>query len=309
MKKILSSLLLFQILAGLLIAQEWTVPADKKGRLSPFPFSDSIRKAGLQLYSLNCMSCHGTPGKGNFQALVPPPGDPATDKIQHNADGELFYKVSEGRGQMPSFKNTLASKDIRTIVSYIRSFNPAYVQSVMPEITSGAYSGAVIALSLLLNPSRDSVMLKASAIRGNSVVPVTGAGVKLFVRRTFGLLPLDEEKTTNDQGMAFFPVPSDLPGDTAGKIQVSARFTDEDQFGPVSKDTLLQVGLRIEPVSLVKDRAMWNVVRKAPWWIILTYSLGVLVVWGFILLVLLKLRDIYIIGEHIDSVGAKKNES
>ena len=301
MKKIFSGLLLFQICAALMIGQDWTVPADKQGRLCPFPFNDSIRKAGLQLFNLNCMSCHGTPGKGNFQALVPPPGDPATDKIQHNTDGEIFYKVSEGRGQMPSFKNTLSSPQIWSIISYIRSFNKSYTQSVMPEITSGIYSGARIAITLLMNPGRDSIMLKATAVRGSSVAPITGAGVRLFVNRTFGSLPLDEEKTTNDDGMAVFSVPRGLPGDTAGRIQVSARFTDEEQFGSVSKDTLLEAGAKTLPISLVRDRSMWNTVRKAPWWILLTYSLGVLLVWGFILFVLLKLRDIYIIGEHLES--------
>lgn len=44
---------------------------------------------------------------------------------------------------------------------------------------------------------------------------------------------------------------------------------------------------------------MWNSVRKAPIWIILTYTCGVLGVWGFIFLVLFKLRDVFIIGHHI----------
>lgn len=301
MKKTFTGLLLFQIFATLVFAQEWTVPADKRGRLSPFPFNDSIRKAGLQLYNLNCQSCHGTPGKGNFQALVPPPGDPATDKIQHNTDGEIFYKISEGRGQMPSFKNTLSSREIWNIVSCIRSFNKAYIQSVMPEITAGAYSGALISISMILHPIRDSVTLRAAAIRGSSVVPITGAGVRIFVKRTFGFLPLDDEKATDNQGIAVFAIPKGLPGDTAGKIQVSARFTDEEQFGSISKDTLLEAGVKTRPISLVRDRAMWNTVRKAPWWILLTYSLGVLMVWGFIIIALLKLRDIYIIGEHLGS--------
>src|SRR5512145_3067834 len=73
-------------------SQEWVVPSDRQGKLSPFAFNDSIEKAGLQLYNLNCMSCHGSPGKGNFQQLIPPPGDPATEKIQHNRDGEIFFK-------------------------------------------------------------------------------------------------------------------------------------------------------------------------------------------------------------------------
>jgi hypothetical protein len=159
---------------------------------------------------------------------------------------------------------------------------------------------------LSLNEVRDSVTLRAQAVRGGTVVPVTGAGVKLFVKRTFGFLPIDEEKMTDDNGLAFFSVPKGLPGDTAGKIQVSARFIDEEQFGSVSKDTLLDAGIRTIPVSLVKERSMWNIVRKAPWWILLTYSLGVLLVWSFIIVALMKLRDIYIIGEHLKTGSGSK---
>jgi len=50
------------------------------------------------------------------------------------------------------------------------------------------------------------------------------------------------------------------------------------------------------PVSLPAKRAMWNTVRKAPVWVILAYGLGVLAVWGFIMVVMLKLRDIFTVG-------------
>jgi cytochrome c553 len=278
-------------------SQDWQVPADRQRRLSTFAFNDSIEKAGLQLYKLNCMSCHGTPGMGNYQPLVPPPGDPATEKIQHNLDGEIFFKISEGRGQMPSFKNTLSTGDIWNLVAYIRSFNSGYVQSVMPEITSGAYPGALITISLRLASEKGSVIMKVSAIKDNTAIPVIGAGVKLFIKRTFGMMTLGEEEITDNNGIATFGIPPDLQVDTAGNIHLSARFMDEEKFGSIAKDTILQAGLPVVPVSLVKDRAMWNTLRKAPLWILLTYGLGVILVWGFIILVMLKLRDIFIIGE------------
>lgn len=289
------------------LSQEWTVPADRKGKLSTFSFTDETRKAGERLYTLNCMSCHGTPGKANYlTTLVPQPGDPATDKIQHNLDGEIFYKVSQGRGPMPSFKNSLSATDIWNIVSFIRSFNSSYVQSVMTIITSKAYPGAEIAISLALNQAKEIITMKVTASSGKSVVPVKDAGVKLFVKRTFGRMMIDEEKTTGPEGLAEFKIPAGLPGDTAGNINISAGFTDEETFGPFSKDTVLKAGVKVIPVSLTRDRAMWNVVRKAPVWVILTYSFGVLGVWGFIFLVLLKLRDMFIIGSHLTKEPQKE---
>jgi len=297
MKSLLLSILISQLILPVMNGQDWVVPADKKGKLSSFPFDETTRNAGQKLYTVNCMSCHGTPGKGNYLKLVPPPGDPGTDKIQHNSDGEIFYKVTEGRGQMPSFKSVLTSTEIWNIISFLRSFNNSYKQQVMPVITSSAYPGALISLFLSFNQAENSIILHASAVKETSSVPVQGAAVKLLADRTFGHLSLDEEQVTDKDGMAIFKVPAGLRGDTAGNVHVSARFTNEELFGAVIKDTVLKAGIKTIPVSLVAQRAMWNNVRKAPVWIILTFSLGVLIAWGFIFVVLMKLRDIFIIGD------------
>jgi mono/diheme cytochrome c family protein len=289
-----------------LLAQEWTVPDDKKGKLSTFSFDDNTRKLGLKVYTTNCMSCHGAPGKGTFLKLVPPPPDPASDKMQKNSDGEMFYKVQTGKGQMPSFRNVLSSDEIWQVISYIRTFNPNYKQLIMPVITSSAYPGAVIKMVLSYNFADSSVVLNASAVKAASQEPVKNAGVKLFVYRTFGALAVDEEKTTDQAGRAVFRIPHSLPGDTAGNLRVSARFTNEDVFGSVSKDTVLHSAIKITPVSLTAQRAIWNVVQKAPLWILIAYPAGLLTALGFIILVFLKLRDVFIIGKQLRRTRVKK---
>jgi len=276
--------------------QDWVVPDDRKGRLSTFPFTDDTRKEGEKLYQVNCHSCHGDPGRNNFIALQPPPGDPATEKIQRNSDGEIFHKVSAGRGQMPSFRSVLTTDEIWKVVSFIRSFNRSYVQKVMQVITSSAYPGAIISMKLAYDEAAKQVLVIASATSETGTVPVTGAGVRLLAARYFGKMAVDEEKTTDVNGVATFSVPEGLRGDTAGNIGFSAMFTDEATFGSVSKDTVLMAGMPVIPVSLTANRAMWNTVRKAPVWIILAYGLGVLAVWGFIVLVMFKLRDIFTVG-------------
>lgn len=249
--KLIVLITLLQISSQVIFSQEWVVPADKKNKLSNFLFSDGTRKTGERLFTINCMSCHGTPGKGNYlAALVPPPGDPATDKIQHNTDGEIFYKVSQGRGLMPSFKNVLSSADIWNIISYVRSFNKSYVQSVLQVFTSSEYPGAAIGVTFALDSVKDKIVLKVTARTEKSEVTVKGAGVKLYVKRIFGQMMLDEEKITDNLGFAMFSIPAGLPGDTSGNITVSARFADEERFGPLSKDTVLQAGVKVFPVSL-----------------------------------------------------------
>jgi len=296
MKYIISILLFFLLLPSLSWSQDWVVPEERRGRLSTFPFTDETRKSGEKLYTANCMSCHGTPGRGNYLNLIPIPGDPATEKIQKNSDGEIFHKVSAGRGQMPAFRNVLTGEEIWNIVSYLRSYNKTYVQKVMQVITSAAYPGAVIRMRVGFNEADSTITVNALAVDETKTVAVTGAGVRLFAQRYFGHLQVDEEKTTDQNGDATFRVPDGLPGDTSGNISFSAKFTDEETFGAVSKDTVLAAGIITARPGLTAERAMWNTVRKAPVWVILAYTLGVIGVWGFILLTLIKLRDIYTIG-------------
>ncbi|MFN2314963.1 MAG: cytochrome c [Bacteroidales bacterium] len=296
MKYAVSFLLCMLLLPSLLRGQDWVVPEERRGRLSTFPFTDETRKEGERLYNINCLSCHGTPGKNNYIALEPSPGDPATEKIQRNSDGEIFHKVSAGRGQMPSFRSVLTTEEIWKIVSYVRSFNKDYIQKVMPVITSAAYPGALISMTLAYNTADRLVTVMALATDEAKSVPVTNAGVRLFASRYFGMMPVDEEKLTDSNGAATFSIPADFPGDTAGNVSFSAMFTDEEIFGVVAKDTVMKAGAVTTPVSLVAQRAMWNTVWKAPVWLILSYFLGVLAVWGFIFLVMMKLRDIYTVG-------------
>lgn len=296
MKYTIAAIVSLMILPSPASGQDWLVPDDRKGRLSTFPFSDETRKEGERLYRINCQSCHGDPGRNNYIALVPAPGDPATDKIQRNSDGEIFYKVSVGRGQMPSFRSVINTEEIWKVVSYLRSFNRSYVQKVMQVITSSAYPGALISMRISYDAAGGIISVIAAATSESGVVPVTGAGVRLLASRYFGKMQVDEEKITDINGVALFKVPEGLPGDTAGNLSFSAQFTDEQSFGSVAKDTVLKAGVITVPVSLTAKRAMWNNVRKAPVWIILAYGFGVIAVWGFILFVLLKLRDIFTVG-------------
>ncbi len=217
MRSLLLGIITFLVLVPELSGQEWIVPDDKKGKLSTFQFDDNTRKAGEKLYSVNCMSCHGAPGKGNFLKMVPPPPDPATDMIQKNSDGELFYKLTNGRGQMPSFKNALSSDEIWHVISFVRSFNSSYKQLIMPVITSSAYPGAVIKMALSYNEADSTIVLEAVAVKQESSVPVTGAEVKILVHRTFGTcqsmmsrLRIMEEKLFSRFRIPFQAIPSGI---------------------------------------------------------------------------------------------------
>jgi hypothetical protein len=216
--------------------------------------------------------------------------------MQQNTDGDLYYKIQEGRGPMPSFKNSLTSVEIWKLVAYMRSFNKTYEQQIAPK-TSGTnlkYSQIRIDLS----KSGDSVILAAATgLENGARVPVPAVEIKLFALRYFGHLALDEPHTTDLIGSARFTIPRDLPGDSLGRVHLHARFSDEDQFGAVEEDTVLVAGLPVHPVSLTAKRAMWNTVTKAPVWLLIAYPTGLLTVLGVILYILLQLRTIFYLGK------------
>jgi len=275
-----------------LSAQEWLVPAEEGAKLSPFAFNDSTRKAGSDLYNTNCKSCHGDPGKNNVINLVPPPPDVASVKMQGNSDGAIHFKLVQGRAPMPSFKNTLSSTDIWRVISFIRSFNEKYVQVIDTKTGVAGTSASNVKILVTWVKEKNQVQMLISGIKENKIQPVAGAEVKLFAKRYFGNLLIDEPRNTDAMGKALFNFPKDLPGDSAGFVQIVAKLSDEAAFGESKTDTTLAIGVPTYRPPLNEQRAMWNVVQKTPIWLLLAYTFTVLAVWGFIVYVLMQIRAI-----------------
>ncbi len=279
--------------------QEWVVPADKQSKVSPFKFDDISRKKGQATFMQNCTSCHGIPTKGNFVALVPPPGDPATDIFQKQTDGALFYRITAGHGAMPSFKDVLTEEQRWQVISYFRSFNTKYVQPV-PEIkSSGAFVGVNVNVKYEYLKQTKQIKLIASSTKNNILKPFGGITISLYAKRYFGNLLIDEAKTTNSNGEAFYDFSKILPGDSLGRITFTIKINAEGLDG-FKSDTILAIGKPNHAKSLVANRAMWNVRSKAPYWIMLSYILVVIGVWGTLFFIVFQIRKIMKLGKYKD---------
>jgi len=99
---------------------EWKAPADAKNAKNPVKGVGNAKKS----VETNCVTCHGPAGKGDgvaAAALPPPkPADWTSAKVQQESDGELFWKISNGRGAMPPWKH-LPEKDRWEIINYLRT--------------------------------------------------------------------------------------------------------------------------------------------------------------------------------------------
>ena len=119
---------------------EWKIPADANKLKNPVPPSQEALKAGRELFLDKCSQCHGEEGKGDGSDAMmydPPPADLTdTKRMLPQADGELFYKISNGKKPMPAFKKRLTEDQRWHLVLLVRSFTQK--PAAAPEEKPGA---------------------------------------------------------------------------------------------------------------------------------------------------------------------------
>ncbi len=102
----------------------WVVPDDAKEVKNPLQPTPENLSAAEQLYTDNCTLCHGEKGAGDgpgAKAFKVKPADFTDAKMMKmETDGALFWKMSEGRGPMVSWKDVLTEKERWQLVLYLR---------------------------------------------------------------------------------------------------------------------------------------------------------------------------------------------
>jgi mono/diheme cytochrome c family protein len=102
----------------------WNAPAASASKANPQKGPESISN-GKALFAKYCQSCHGKSGMGDgtkASELKTEPGDFSKAGFQSQSDGSIFYKISEGRDDMPSFKKKMAdANDVWDVVNYLRT--------------------------------------------------------------------------------------------------------------------------------------------------------------------------------------------
>lgn len=130
----LRKLLLSILLPGVLLAvaysayenYDWPVPEAAKQMRNPLTASPAEFAAARSIYREKCANCHGDSGKGDgpdAASYYPSPADLSdTTRMRSISDGEIFYRITNGRRPMPSFKRKLTDEQRWQLVLLIRSF-------------------------------------------------------------------------------------------------------------------------------------------------------------------------------------------
>lgn len=120
---ILSTIFWVLLLSLIPVQEPWKAPAWTDGLKSTFRQNQNTLIQGKELYTKYCLSCHGATGLGDGVLGGELPVKPANfhaPALADQKDGAIFWKLSEGRGSMPSYKESLSAEMRWQLVSYIR---------------------------------------------------------------------------------------------------------------------------------------------------------------------------------------------
>jgi len=103
--------------------KEWVAPATADEVANPLKGDPSAIEAGKKIFTAMCAICHGVTGKGNGAgsvALDPHPANFLSIVVKNESDGAIFWKMTEGRPPMASYKTLLTDQQRWQLVTYIR---------------------------------------------------------------------------------------------------------------------------------------------------------------------------------------------
>jgi mono/diheme cytochrome c family protein len=125
----LLALIALSIVLGVTHRGQWNIPQDAKLRQNPIHASPQALDAARILYDDHCERCHGKSGRGDGADATKFSTSPRdltdTRRMSEQSDGELFYKISEGRKPMPEFKTKLTEEQRWQLVLLMRSMSGA----------------------------------------------------------------------------------------------------------------------------------------------------------------------------------------
>jgi len=102
---------------------DWKAPAEADTLTNPYKNDKDAWMEAESTFNNLCSICHGYKGLGDGMAgmaLDPRPANFTLDRVQKQSDGAIFWKMTNGRPPMASYRETLSADQRWQLVSYIR---------------------------------------------------------------------------------------------------------------------------------------------------------------------------------------------
>ncbi|MEI7735793.1 MAG: hypothetical protein WCI49_10005 [Ferruginibacter sp.] len=139
----------------------------------------------------------------------------------------------------------------------------------------------------------DSTKTCRATVLSDSSLPVKEKEVHLFVKGLFGELEVVKTVTTDENGVAEFNFPINLPSSNNGMLSLVARIVKDETFGTVETESAVKWG-----AELKKGEAEWGnrslsaSREKAPMFLVIASTLIICIIWGTIFYVIFQLPKI-----------------
>jgi len=120
-------LIAFVLLSFTVIKQNpWKAPESAKSIKNPIAVKKlkASAKRGRVIFNKFCIVCHGKKGMGDGpggKALTPHPANLTSVRVQSQKDGEIFWKITNGRGPMVKWGPIIKESDRWDLVNYVRT--------------------------------------------------------------------------------------------------------------------------------------------------------------------------------------------
>jgi mono/diheme cytochrome c family protein len=144
----------------------WKAPADADQLTNPLQKTSLTEQEGKEVYNLYCSACHGSSGFGDGGAganFIRKPANLHERRVTRQTDGALYWKISNGRENMPAFKQSLSEEQRWQLVAYIRRLSTMEApETIATSLKPGISVEHVmkvdsLAVRILLNPKTKTV--------------------------------------------------------------------------------------------------------------------------------------------------------
>jgi mono/diheme cytochrome c family protein len=101
------------------------IPAEAARMVNPVKPTPESQTHAKKVYGYDCAMCHGESGNGkgdlvgDMKLTLKDYTDPAA--LKDLSDGQIFYIIKNGKGQMPGEGDRAKQEDIWNMVIYVRS--------------------------------------------------------------------------------------------------------------------------------------------------------------------------------------------
>lgn len=139
----------------------------------------------------------------------------------------------------------------------------------------------------------DSTKTCRATVLSDSSLPVKEKEVHLFVKGLYSELEVTKAVTTDENGVAEFNFPTNLPSSNNGMLTLIARIVKDETFGTVEAKSDVKWGAEAKKESAEwGNRSLSASREKAPMFLVIASTLIICFIWGTIFYVVFQLFKI-----------------